>query len=380
MSLLVVASAMAAAVPVTASPQQAEGYSGTHVSFDTGSNAVLGYTVNGKTLVENLTVQSKSKARSGGIGVGADLSSVTRFSAAGMSMGSKSQTSATVSVETGAKMTAHDNGRGILVVRSNGKSHYIRANISSESEAEQAGENRVLVTTGDGTQAAFLVVGDGKVTVNKEGDVVADIGENGKLCYRQYKGDRGSNDKKQERLITDGKAAAEVYIQQTTEGGEKLAADVVKYSEDTTVKVTEKAKGNVEMTVERSRNKGKVVITTVSEQAFQSTQNIQVQVDGEAAARAESYSAVRQATQGGDSSKFLVHQSSSAKAMADVVVGINHFSERTVTMTSGDSGGDAGDGGEGGDGDEQTANGGAGFGALAALAAIGAALIAARRR
>lgn len=368
-SLLVIASAMAATVPVTAT-QQGEAYNGTHVSFETGENAVVDYTVSGSTVLENLTVQSKSEAQnSGAVSAGVQLSTVTSIPAAGISGSSSAETSASVAFESGAELKAHDNGRGVLLVRSGGEDHYVKASLSSNSEAQQTGDKRVVVTTGEGTQAVFLVIGDGDVTVNQDGEVVAEIGQDGRLCYRQYQGERSDNDKQQERLITNGTAAAEVYIQQAGEDGQEMAADVVQYGEDTTVNVTEKAESNVEMTVERTESEGKVVITTVSEQVFDSAQDIQVQVDGDAAARADSYGQIRQATQGNDNSAFLVRQSSSAQGTVDVVVGINRFSERTVTMTSGDSGGDGG---------TETGDAGPGFGGVAALVGIVAALILAR--
>ena len=125
------------------------------------------------------------------------------------------------------------------------------------------------------------------------------------------------------------------------------------------------------MTAERTESQGKVVITTVSDEAFGSADSTEVFVDGEAAAQADSYGEVRQATRDGDNSRYLVRQSSSAEAATDVVVGINQFSERQVSMQSD---GDTGDDGGISDAD------GPGFGALAAIAALGGALVALRRR
>jgi PGF-CTERM protein len=86
---------------------------------------------------------------------------------------------------------------------------------------------------------------------------------------------------------------------------------------------------------------------------------------------AESYSEVQSAANGGDTSKFLVRSSSSAQASTDVVVGVNHFSARDVSMQSG---GD--DGGSGG----ASSGGQPGFGAgIAVVALVGAALLARHR-
>lgn len=372
-----------------ASAQQAAAYSGTHLTFDTGENSVVDYTVNGEAIVRNLSVQSKSKAqRQGGIGTGASLSAVTKLSGARVSSTATARTNATVGFASGAEMAAHDNGRGVFVVRSGGQSQYVEVGISSGSGAEQSGEKRVVVTSDNGTNSVFLVVGAGQVTVNEAGNVTAEIGKNGSLVYRQYTGERDGNDKKQERFITDGKATAAVYIQQTGQDGRKRATDVVQYSQETTVDVTRKSKGTVEMTVDRTKSEGSAILCTVSNNVFESTEDIRVRVDGEAAAEANSYSGIGQSVTGGadSNSTYLVHPSSSAGATADVVVGINHFSQRSVTMTSDtptatQTATDTEDG-MGGDGDQPTDGGVPGFGPLTAVlaGALVAMALYARRR
>jgi PGF-CTERM protein len=131
------------------------------------------------------------------------------------------------------------------------------------------------------------------------------------------------------------------------------------------------------MTVGRADSEGRVVITSVSEAVVSSAEDVTVTVDGEAAARADSYSEVQRATRDGENSKFLVQQYSSAEASDDIVVGINHFSERNVAVQDGSgssSGDDTGD-------DQSTPDGssgdGAGFGAgIAVVSLVGAALLA----
>ena len=74
------------------------------------------------------------------------------------------------------------------------------------------------------------------------------------------------------------------------------------------------------------------------------------------------------AANGGDNSAFLVRSSSSAEATTDVVVGVNHFSERELSMQSDESAGATSSGGQ------------PGFGVgLAVVALAGAALLAARQ-
>lgn len=369
--LLVAAGVVPAAAVGVAVTQQSEAYSGTHVSFDTTNSGVVNYSVDDRVLVESMAVQETNQ-----IGTGLKLSAVTSLPGSAVTVDSRTQTSATMKADSGAKLTANDNGQGILVMEANGKSHFVTANLSSDTQAEQDDKRRVVVTNADGTQGTFIVVGDGQVTVNENDNLSAKLGQNGKLVYRQYDGQRSDSDAQQERLISNGTASAEVHLLQSSDGSNETTANVVNYSEDTTVDVTETSENKVNMTVERSKSQGRVIITSVSNRTFESAESIQVAVDGKAAARADSYSDVAEATQGGDQSAYLVEQSSEAEATADVVVGINHFSERTVTMSSDDGGTTPTEGG----GDDQTPappRGVPGFGvfaALGALLALGAAL------
>ena len=173
---------------------------------------------------------------------------------------------------------------------------------------------------------------------------------------------------------------------ESSEQGNEFAADVVQYSEDTAVKVTQQSEGTVRMTADRSQDQGKIIITTVSEQAISSVEDLQVTVDGEAATEVSSYSDLESAI-GSDSSKFLVHQRSSAQASANVLVAVNQFSTREITMSedgdgSDGSGTDGTDGSDGDGGQETTDADGPGFGPIAALIALVAvaALAVARRR
>jgi PGF-CTERM protein len=442
-TLVVSAVGTPAAAATANTGQQTSGQvqSGTYVSFEATDDAVVDYTVNGNTVVEGMSVQSASEARSesgGGLGLGGSV-----FAGAGLSVASSfsadASTTATIQAESGAEIEAHDNDRGIVVIRSNGESHVARFNGTDDSEAEQASEKRAVITNDDdGATASVIVVGDGNVTVSDGGNVTAMAEEDSRVVYRQYEGERSDSEKQQERMIANGTAVAEVYVQAAgdaaseagddsdetatatpteapSEEAEERSADVVRYSEDTTVEVTEQSANTFNATVERTESEGKVVIMSVSEAAFESAESaedLEVYVDGEAAAQAESYSAVKAATQGGESSKYLVRSSSSAQASADVVVGINHFSERQLSMQSDDDGGgdatptdgdgsddgdDAtptdGDGSDDGDdatptdGDDGSDDGGGtesggqpGFGAAVAVVALAGAALLARRQ
>ena len=393
-SLLVASGALPTGT-AAATTQQSEAYAGTHIEFETTSEAIANYSVNDNTVFESMKVQSQSGAESrGDVQAGVGLSAVTSITGAALSLESQTEASATVTAESGATMEAHDNSRGILVVRSDGESQYVTVNVSGSAETESESDQRVVVTNENGAEGTFIVVGDGEVTINDQGNVSANLESNGKLVFRSYSDGRNEDDERKEQLISEGKAAAEVYVMQKSEQGGELAADVVQYGEGTTVEVTQQTEGTVQMTADRSQQEGKIIITSVSEQAISSVEDLQVTVDGEAAAEASSYSDLEGAI-GSDTSKFLVRQQSSAQASADVLVAVNQFSTREITMSedgsdSEDSDGSGSDSTDSSDEemtatDEDrgtTATNGPGFGPVVALSALVAVavLALARRR
>ncbi|WP_224447778.1 PGF-CTERM sorting domain-containing protein [Haloprofundus salilacus] len=329
-----------------------EAYTGTNVSFETNGSAIADYAVGGETVLEAVAVQSKSETQSdAGIGADASLSAVSSFDGSALSLESRTKVNASVSADSGATLEAHDNEHGILVVNAGGEEgQYVRANVSSDAEAETEGD-RVVVTTANGTTGAFVVVGDGNVTVTEEGDVAAELGADDKLVFRSYVGERSQDDREQERLISDGKAAAEVHVMQR--GGE-MVTDVVTYANDTTVETAEQSENAVRMTVDRTSDEGTVLVTSVSEAAG----DVSVTVDGEAAAEASSYGELESAANGGDSSAYMVTEGS-----ADVLVAVNHFSEREVAIEGNET--ETSDGTETDDGtddaaDTESGNGGNG--------------------
>jgi len=382
--MLVVSVAGAAATPAVSQQAEGEAYSGAFVQFETNDSAVADYAVDGAVVIENVTAQSASETD---VGVGVDVGASTVADIQGSSIESRSQASATASVafESGAEMEAHDNERGVVQFTASDGSQVVQANVSGEAESES--DERVVVSKDDGTQGVFIVVGEGNVTASEEGRVTAGVEEGSQLVYRQYDEERSEEDETQERMIQNGTATAEVYVHEAAESGsdaESDATSVVEYGEDTTVEVQERSESRIDMTVERSESQGKVVIATVSEAAFDGAEDVEVFVDGEAAAQADSYSEVEQSATEGDEPRYYVSQSSSAEATTDVVVGIDHFSERQVSMQSGtptptdDS--TNGDGSTDEPDDGTTDSDGAGFGVVAALVALASAFVAVRRR
>jgi hypothetical protein len=338
--LVVTASVVPAATAVTApaATQQTSGeaYSGTHVSFEVSNSAITDYAVDNETVLDSVKVQSQSDVENGGlVDVGAEISAVTRIEGAGLSVGAKTNTAASVRAGNGANLTAHDNGRGILVVESGNQSDYVVANLSSGADASAESDSQVEVTTESGTNGTFVVVGEGNVTVNDEGDVTATLGEDGRLAFRSYPDGKDDGDDQQERLIADGEAAAEAYVMAD---GEEAVVDTVSYGENTTVETAESAEGEVSFAVNRTTHEGTVLLTSVSEEALNASDDLEVAVDGEAAVEAETYTQLKSAV-GSDQSRYVVESAggASADASADVLVAVKHFSERTVSMQSADS-------------------------------------------
>jgi len=400
-------------------------YAGTYVSFDADERAVTDYAVRGEEMLDSVSVASEQSVESGGrVDFEAGLSAVTEIEGAGLDLSATSRTEATVAAETGATLTAHDNPRGLLVVAASeesdrssqqsnrtNQSNYVVADLAAGANATADGDSQVEVTTENGTAGTFLVVGSGEATVSDEGDVTARLGDGGLLVFRAYPDGKDDGDEKQEALIAEGTATAEAYVmvENTT-----TVVDTVSYGANTTVETTETAVGEVTLTVSRTTDEGTVLLTSISERAL-ATDDLDVAVDGEAAVEARTYTQLRSAI-GSDRSRYVVERagdarSGSADASADVLVAVNHFSERRVSIASasagepatggeettgdGDSGTnetttDAGERAEESDGetptttvaDDETGNGAGvpGFTASAALVALVAAAMLARLR
>ncbi|WP_137286383.1 PGF-CTERM sorting domain-containing protein [Halorussus salinisoli] len=321
--------------PASATAGQASGqaYAGTHVSFDASERAVTDYAVHGETMLDSVKVQSESEVENGGlVGVGASLSGVTRIEGAGLGVGATTNTEARVDADSGATITAHDNGHGVLVVASGDQSEYVVANLSAGANASAESDAQVEVTTENGTEGTFVVVGEGNVTVNDEGDVTAQLGDDGRLAFRSYPEGKDDGDEKQEDLIASGESKAEAYVM--VEDGETVV-DTVSYDGNTTVEAAQTAEGGVSFTVNRTTHEGTVFVTSVSEKALNATEDLEVAVDGEAAVEARTYTQLKSAV-GSEQSRYLVESaaSGSADARTDVLVAVNHFSERTVSMQS----------------------------------------------
>ncbi|MFC4439344.1 MULTISPECIES: hypothetical protein [Natrialbaceae] len=344
---------------------ESDAYAGTYVTFEASGNALTDYRVDGEPVFENVSVDAQSDHQSE-VGAGADVSlaAVTSLSGTGLQLDARSETRAEVSTDGSASINAHDTERGILTVHAGEESQYVELELAGESNAEADGDDRIVVESDDRT-GVFVVGGDGDVTVNDQGDVTAELESESTLVFRSYgDGERDDDAQAQEELIADGTATAEVYVDERD--GDRVA-DVATYGQDIAVETHEQSEERLEMTVERTRSEGTVVITSVSEgaiEAAETAEDLEVTIDGEAAAEASSFDELEGGI--GEEPRYMVSQSGEASAAADVLVAVNHFSEREVAIQD-DSSADAGD-----DADSVP-----GFGTLAALVA---ALVAAASR
>lgn len=356
------------ATPVAARAQS-EAYAGANVSFDVDDRAIVDYQVGGALLFESVAVEAQSDHEGGpGADAGASvgLSAVADLRGAALSMGARTETRATVETDGSAEMAAHDSERGHLVVSANGEPQFVEAELGADATAQAEDDRRVVVTTGDGSHVTAIVVGDGSVAVNENDDLVADIEGEAKVVFRASGEERNENDDEAERLIADGEAAIEVYVDHAD--GEAVS-DAVRYADDTSAQARADAENTVEVTVERTTDEGTVVLTSVSEAAIGAVEELSVSVDGEAATRVESAGELAGAVDEGPA--FAVARGASADANAEVFVAVDHFSERTIAMSADD---ETGDDAGGADAESQP-----GFGVAAALGAILAALLAGRR-
>ncbi|WP_049921590.1 PGF-CTERM sorting domain-containing protein [Halopiger djelfimassiliensis] len=356
-ALLVATSVVGAAAPVSAatstsaageSSTSSEAYAGAHVDFAVDGNAITDYQVGGEELFSSVEVQSQSEADAAA-GIDADasieLGALTALEGAGLSLGVEAETSAQVEAESGATLSAHDTERGTLIVESDGDGQYVEAEVAADAAAETDGD-AVRVAT-DTHEGVFLVAGDGEVTVNDDGNVVAELEEDATLTFRAYgDGERDSDAEYEEELIADGTAAADIHVE--TRDGEAVA-DAATFGEETSAEVAHTAESTVEVTIDRAVHEGAIVMTTVSEEAVGSLEDIEVTVDGEAAVEASSESELESAI-GGDRSAYKVANTAEAEGEATVYVAINHFSERTATIDGSDDG--ASDGSDDGTSDD----------------------------
>jgi PGF-CTERM protein len=380
MAVLLVSAAVvpAGAAATTAESQESEAYAGAHVSFQVEGSTVSNYQVDGDVFAEQVAVESQSAYESRlDLAADARLKAVTNVQGASTSLGAQTETRATVETGGSAEMRSHDNKHGHLVVDAGDESQYVQVNLTEDANAESHSESRLTVAVEDGREGTFVVVGDGEVTVNEQGDVSAALSEDAQLVLRTYSEDRDENDEQVEQYIANGTATAEAHVM---ERDGEIVHDTVEYGQETSVSASQSAENTATVTVDRTQSEGKVLVTSVAEEAVGSVDDLAVTVDSEAAAQVESYSELEGAI--GNEPRYMVVSETAVDADAAVLVGIDHFSERTVTMSgdgdsssddsTDDSSDDDMDGNSGDDtsDDDTSDDGSPGFGVVVSLAAL----------
>lgn len=303
-----------------------EAYAGSHVAFETESNAVTNYEVAGEGVFESVEVESQSEY-DGQAGAGADvtLDLLVDLEGAAVQLGAQSETRAEVAVESGATVSAQDRDRAILTVTAEDESQYVQASVDGEATAESDGD--AVVIEGDERTGALVVAGDGEVTVNEEGDVVAELEQDATLVFRSSE-ERDEDDRAQEELIAEGSATVEAYAEQRAD---EQVSDGVNYAQDVAVETSAEAENELEVTVERTTDEGTILIATVEEETVGTLEDLEVTVDGEAAVEASSYSELEGGI--GEEPRYMVVTEGGAEASADVLIAIDGFSERQATIS-----------------------------------------------
>lgn len=358
-----------------------EAYAGSTVEFAVDGQAIADYAVDGQTTFTEVSVQSQSEADAGaGADVGVGVEAAADIEGAALSTSAQTETHAEIEAESGATLSAHDTDRGHLVVEAGDEDQFVHAEVDTSAQASADGD-AVVVENGE-REGAFVVVGEGEVAVTDDGHVAADLESDSTLVFRSDEGERDDQTRYEEQLIADGSAAAEVYV---GADGDEVVSEAATFGQETAAEASAEAENQVELTVERTTSEGTIVLTTVSEAAIGSVDDLDVTVDGETAVEAESQAELEAAADG-DQPAYKLASYSEAEGEAAVYLAFDHFSERTATLSGADA--DDADGQESDDADdadetddgsdddetESVADSVPGFGALVALIAVAVAV------
>lgn len=264
-----------------------------------------------------------------------------------------------VGTEGSASVTVTDSQRGTIAVDAGEQDQYVGIDLAEGAEAREE-DDRVVVESGDRT-GVFVGVGESEIQVDDDG-VVVDLGQRSDVIFRSYAdGERGEHAIAVENMIANGTATADVFVDDRE--GEPVA-DVSVFDDGLSVETDVSSDDRrVDLTVDRESGEGTVVATTVNESVLGGT-DVSVSVDGEAAVEADSHADLEDAIDG-DEPRYLVVENEESGTV-DVLVAVDHFSERQITIEPAD--------------DEEDEDGMPGFGVTATLLAILLGAGAARRR
>lgn len=315
------------AAPATVAPAAADEheYDGEHVAFDVESDGIAEYSVNNETLFSSVDVRAASEAD---VRVGADLETSAFAGLEGAALESTSTTTAAARFESenGARVAAHDTERGHLTVHATEERTLVEINMSAPVGTTPKGT--VIVVGGAKQVGSVFVVGEGSVSVNDEGNIVADLPKGSGLVFRSNGENRDDEDQATERLIERGTAAGEAYV---SERDGEVVADTVEYDTDIDVEVAQYDQGFLELSVQRTTENGTIVVMEITEDLIEDPGDADVRVSGEQATRVDSHAELRQSLGNGEHT-YTVSQATTSQANAAILVAIDNFSEQTVIV------------------------------------------------
>ncbi|MFB6236347.1 MAG: PGF-CTERM sorting domain-containing protein [Halopenitus sp.] len=322
-TLLVVSMAAPAAVTPAAAGEHE--YDGKHVSFDIKSNGIAEYSVNNETLFSSVKTQAASEAAVD-VGAGVDASAIAGFEGAGLEATSTTTAAARFRTENGAQVAAHDTERGHLTIHATEQRTLVQINMSDPVGTTPKG---TLIVVGGAKQVgSVFIVGEGNLSITEEGNIVADLHKGSGLVFRSNGENRTTQDQATERLIERGAAAGEVYV--SKRNGE-VVADTVQYDTDISVEIAQYEKGFVEVAVNRTTEKGTIVIMEVSKKLIEDPGAASVRVSGTEATRVDTHAELRRSLGKGEPT-YKVSQATTSQANAAVLVAIDSFSRQTVVI------------------------------------------------
>jgi len=283
-------------------------------------------------------------------------------------------TSIDVGTSPGAKLTTHDNSHGTLTMAPGQNTQVAIANVSSNTEVSIEGEEMATVTADNGAEGTFFLSGSGgEIARNDDGNLVIRLSPNADLVFKAYPDGKSDAEAQQESLIADGIIGAEVHVMERD--GETLY-DATTYSTFVSHYGSEETANGTNLTFGSPQGTGTVVVANVNEAAVGSLSSMEVYVNsssGEDTVAVDAESVTESVNNvdeyiGTSSSGYYVVPPAEGSTSTDVLVGINHFSNRTVAM-----------GQNVGPSDTSSSGGVPGFGVPAALAALLALAAFARR-
>lgn len=292
-------------------------YAGDNIRYNLKSDEIDNYSVQGKTYFTSMKTGTKISSGTGLLGglIGANIAI---SSIAGV--GSKLSTD-------NANIFVHDNPNGNLQVMVN-QGSIVQISLTGGSSATYQGEKYITVRNPDGSESSFLIAGNGKLEM-RDGKMVADLDNDGQLIFKAYPVGKTQLDDAVEQGIIDGIVAAEINIPGKNDAA---ASSSISYSSAVSAKVNEVANEKISILVSSSNSVGKTIAIEIdsSRLPFQDPGQLEVRVDGEVAAKASSTSELY-ATGAGDKPRYLVAK---AEGATKVMVAINHFSDREVTLAA----------------------------------------------